>query len=269
MGSEKLGQPLLTADGSHTWHSERFGQSYHSLHGALAESRRVFIELGFEAKLPGSQLPGQLPGSQLPGSSETSGKLTSGKLTVLEMGFGTGLNALLTWLEAEKARIPVHYTTLEAYPIALEEAAALNYDAVLGTDRLAILHSAAWGKDVALSDFFTVRKERTTLENFIPIPSEGLRVCGLKSADAQSLARDRDEGRFDLIYFDAFGPRTQPELWTPEVFTALAEMMPPGGVLTTYSSKGSVRRALQQAGFRVEKHPGPPGKLEVVRAIKT
>ncbi|MBC7892894.1 MAG: tRNA (5-methylaminomethyl-2-thiouridine)(34)-methyltransferase MnmD [Sphingobacteriaceae bacterium] len=233
MGSEKLDRTLLTADGSHTWYSERFGQSYHSRHGALAESRRVFLELGFEAKLPG-------------------------KLAVLEMGFGTGLNALLTWLEAEKKQIPVYYTTLEAYPIAPEEAAALNYDTVLGTDWLATLHGSVWGEDVVLSEFFTVRKEHTTLE-------EWLRSVGTAHLRFKSYAM---EPTFDLIYFDAFGPRTQPELWTPEVFTALARMMPPDGVLTTYSSKGSVRRALQQAGFRVEKHRGPPGKLEVVRAIK-
>lgn len=248
MGSEKLGRAVLTADGSHTLFSERFGQSYHSLHGALDESRRVFIELGFEAKLPGI----------VPRGVKTSGKLT-GKLAVLEMGFGTGLNALLTWLEAEKARIPVHYTALEAYPISPEEAAALNYDAVLGTDRLATLHGAAWGEDVALSEFFTLRKEHTTLE-------EWLRRVWL---EPQTCSPNATEQTFDLIYFDAFAPRTQPELWTPEVFSALAGMMRPGGVLTTYSSKGSVRRALQQAGFRVEKHPGPPGKLEVVRAIKS
>jgi len=240
MGFEKLDRTVLTADGSHTWYSERFGQSYHSRHGALAESRRVFLELGFEAKLPGSQLPG---------SSETSGKLTSGKLSILEMGFGTGLNALLTWMEADKKQIPVHYTTLEAYPISSGEAETLQYDALLGTDRVPVLHAAAWGEDVVLSDYFTLRKEGVMLETFVAGGSG-------------------NHERFDLIYFDAFGPRTQPELWTPDVFAALAGMMPPDGVLTTYSAKGSVRRALEQAGFRVEKHPGPPGKSEVVRAIK-
>jgi tRNA U34 5-methylaminomethyl-2-thiouridine-forming methyltransferase MnmC len=220
---ENLNRSIATADGSHTLVSDRFGQTYHSVHGALAESRRVFLQLGFEF-------------------------VTEAKtgISVLEMGFGTGLNALLTWLEADHRRLPVRYVTLEAYPISPEDVAALNYDAVLRTDRLRRLHEAPWGVDVALGEFFTIRKERTTMEAFIA--SDGSKP-------------------YDLIYFDAFSPDTQPELWTAEVFSALARKMPSGGVLTTYSAKGSVRRALQAAGFRVEKHPGPPGKREVVRAV--
>ncbi|MCY7351810.1 MAG: tRNA (5-methylaminomethyl-2-thiouridine)(34)-methyltransferase MnmD [Cytophagaceae bacterium] len=219
---------LTTTDGSHTLFSERFGQAYHSAHGALTESRRVYLELGFE------YVAGQNP-----------------PVRVLEMGFGTGLNALLTWMEAEKRGLPVQYTALEAYPIGLEDVAVLNYDQVLKSNRLRALHEAAWGEDVSLSEWFTLRKMATTLEEF----------C----ADGE---RGSPVEEVDVIYFDAFGPRTQPELWTAEIFTALAKRLRSGGVLTTYSSKGSVRRALKQAGFTVEKHRGPPGKLEVVRAIK-
>jgi len=222
---ENLNRPVATADGSHTLVSDRFGQSYHSVHGALAESRRVFLELGFEFLAE-----------------------TKTAISVLEMGFGTGLNALLTWLEAERRSLPVRYVTLEAYPVSPADVAALNYDAVLRTDRLRQLHAASWGEDVPLGEFFTLRKEGTTLEDF------------LRPAAAEPV-------NYALVYFDAFSPDTQPELWTAEVFTKIAKKMPSGGVLTTYSAKGSVRRALQAAGFRVEKHPGPPGKREVVRAV--
>ncbi len=227
---ENLNRLVNTADGSHTLVSDHFGQSYHSLHGALAESRRVYLELGFDFVAE-----------------------TKTEVSTLEMGFGTGLNALLTWLQAERRGIRVRYTALEAYPVWWEEISVLNYDAILQTDRLRRLHEASWGEDLALSELFTLRKERMMLESFIH--SEGI----------NSLAMD--ERRYDLIYFDAFSPRTQPELWTAEVFAALAQRMRPGGVLTTYSSKGSVRRALQAAGFRVQKHPGPLGKHEVVRAV--
>lgn len=235
---ENLNRPVTTADGSHTLVSDRFGQSYHSVHGALAESRRVFLELGFEFLAE-----------------------TKTEISVLEMGFGTGLNALLTWLEADRRGLPVRYVTLEAYPISPADVAALNYDEVLQTDRLRQLHQAPWGEDVPLGEYFTLRTEGMALEDFLhrPIPSEGFKP----------FARDgtMEEENYDLVYFDAFSPDTQPELWTAEVFTKIAKKMPRGGVLTTYSAKGSVRRALQAAGFRVEKHPGPPGKREVVRAV--
>lgn len=217
---------VTTSDGSPTLYSARFGQSYHSLHGALTESRRVYLELGF-AYVAEQQTV----------------------LHVLEMGFGTGLNALLTWIEAEKRGLQVQYTALEAYPIGPEDVAVLNSNPVLESDRFLALHEAAWGKEIQLSAGFSLQKIATTLEEF---------------CDGGVPIRE-----VDLIYFDAFGPRTQPELWTPEVFAALANVLRSGGVLTTYSSKGSVRRALKQAGFVVEKHRGPPGKLEIVRAIFT
>lgn len=241
---ENLNRLVATADGSHTLVSERFGQSYHSVHGALAESRRVFLELGFEFVAANAK-----PRKSL--------EALAG-INLLEMGFGTGLNALLTWLEAERRGVRVRYTTLEAYLVSPADVAALNYDDVLHTDRLQQLHEAPWGEDVALGEFFTIRKERTTLEAFIH--GEGIKPT------TNVLATDGSK-QYNLIYFDAFSPDTQPELWTAEVFAALAQKMAPGGVLTTYSAKGDVRRSLQAAGFRVEKHPGPPGKREVVRAV--
>jgi tRNA U34 5-methylaminomethyl-2-thiouridine-forming methyltransferase MnmC len=257
---ENLNRPVPTADGSHTLLSDRFGQSYHSVHGALAESRRVFLELGFEfvADHPNPRK----------GSETLAGLASPDRLNVLEMGFGTGLNALLTWLEADRRALPVRYTTLEAYPISSTDLSALNYDAVLHTDRLRHLHAAPWGEDVPLGEFFTIRKERTTLEKFLGMPEpDSASLSGRFKPPAEGSRIRLGNNDVDLVYFDAFSPDTQPELWTAEVFTGLAKKMAPNGVLTTYSAKGSVRRALQAAGFRVEKHPGPPGKREVVRAV--
>lgn len=212
---------VLTADGSHTLFNATLNQTYHSIDGALQESLRVFIELGLYEIAKQKKA-----------------------INLLEMGFGTGLNALLTLEEAEKLNLYVHYTGIEAYPISVEEAKQLNYDAVLQTQYLLSLHKADWEREISLTPFFRLLKKQTTLQHFV------------------------GERQYDLVYFDAFAPKIQPELWTVEVFEKLALIMPSGGILTTYSSKGQVRRNLLAAGFWVEKHPGPGKKQEVVRAIK-
>ncbi|RMG71139.1 MAG: SAM-dependent methyltransferase, partial [Bacteroidetes bacterium] len=159
-------------------------------------------------------------------------------------GFGTGLNALLTWLHAGDT--PIAYTAIEAYPLAPEQISALNYPQVLtdpqATEAFAQLHQAPWDALTPLRPGFTLLKHATTLEAYQP------------------------EGTFDLIYYDAFAPNAQPELWSEAVMARLFTWLDPGGIFITYSAKSSVRRGLIQAGFGVEKLPGPPGKREMLRA---
>ncbi len=216
---------VVTKDGSHTLYSARFNQWYHSLSGAFQESRRIFLELGFDYVKESAPKP----------------------LRILEMGFGTGSNALLTFVKSQEEQIPVHYTSLEAYPVAAEAYEKLNYDALMHSTILQSLHQASWNEAVVIHPDFILEKIQTTIQDFIQ----------------QDFAGES----YDLVYYDAFAPSSQPELWTPEIFTGLAKTLHPGSVLTTYCSKGEVRRALKAAGFRIEKHPGPGYKREVVRAI--
>jgi tRNA U34 5-methylaminomethyl-2-thiouridine-forming methyltransferase MnmC len=199
---------LQTADGSHTF---RLGDShitYHSAYGAIMESRHVYINAGLKYRL------------------------ANAPLNIFEMGFGTGLNALLTMQEAN---VPVYYQAAELYPLTPEEYSALNYD-------VPDLHKAAWEKDVAINNNFTLHKTN------------------------QSILTLQTEKKFDLIYYDAFAPSAQPELWDKDVFAKLFSWMNKDGVLVTYCSKGDVRRAMLAVGFKVEKLKGPFGKREMLRA---
>ncbi len=216
--------PVLTEDGSVTLFNRELGEHYHSIHGAVQESGHVFIDAGFKA---------------------AAAKFA--QITVLEIGFGTGLNALLTFMEAEKAGITVNYHTLEPFPIDDDTANSLNYCDLPGLEHLkgifTKMHSAAPGTDVLLSPDFNFRKEKVHLQEY-----------------------HAGELRVNLVYFDAFSPETAPELWKPEIFERLRQWVIPGGVLVTYSAKGEVRRSLQGAGFATERLPGPPGKREILRA---
>ncbi|MCD8538459.1 MAG: tRNA (5-methylaminomethyl-2-thiouridine)(34)-methyltransferase MnmD [Leadbetterella sp.] len=203
-----------TSDGSVTFFSEKYGQTYHSVHGARTESGRVFIELGFDHVIAGGKRP-----------------------EILEVGFGTGLNAWLTWQRAEESGLEVSYTGLEAYPLSAAQYRMLPAG-------LQPLHELSWGEQHTLSRSFNVIKLAIRLEDF------------------------RSESLYNLVYFDAFSPDAQPELWSAEMFIKIGNMLCPDGVLTTYCSKSSVQRNLRSAGFTVEKHPGPPHKREVIRAIK-
>lgn len=216
---------IITADGSHTLAIPQMNVTYHSKHGAIQESKHVYIEAGFNYSLPFLQQPGLI--------------------NIFEMGFGTGLNAFLTSIEAAKKKQKVYYVALEQYPLRNEEALQLNYpESLLHKKWFDALHECKWNEEVAINDFFTLKKEQDDIITF-------------------SISR-----QFNIIYYDAFSPTVQPQLWTEEIFKKLCPMLYPGGILVTYCSKSDVRRAMQAAGFIIEKIPGPRGKREMVRALK-
>lgn len=218
-----------TEDGTPTLYNPGLGEHYHSIHGARAESEHIFIEMGLKHWLRQNT--------------------THDTLHILEYGFGTGLNALLTLRESFGTDCNIHYTTLELYPIKAEVYNALSFpmEDFDSDTYLQTLHQAPWGIDYSLDDckHFTLRKEEQAFEHY------------------------ESESEIDLIYFDAFSPETQGELWTEEIFRRLYAKSRAGAVLTTYCAKGEVRRRLQRAGWIVERLPGPPGKREILRATKT
>ena len=217
---------ILTNDGSHSVYSETYGVTYHSTHGAVTESAHVFIAAGLRYKA-----------------------VVQREIAILETGFGTGLNAFMSWLEAERRNLHVRYVGLEIAPVAQEEAEALNYAELLGVPERAgdfqALHQCAWGADHVFSEQFYFRKEQVSIEVYE--------------------AREA----FDVIYFDAFAPQAQPELWTAEVFARMYGALRPEGVLVTYCAQGAFKRTLKQVGFQVERLQGPPGKREMTRATKS
>ncbi len=226
---------ITTADGSKTIHLVEWNEHYHSVHGAIQEANHVFIKHGllfFVASLVGLKL---------------SKNQIHHNISILEIGFGTGLNTFITLLEAEKRKLNIDYFGVEAFPISTEELQALNYPEQLkeNTDEIFHkIHQSPWDECQAITPQFSLTKQK-------------------KFFDAID-----DKEAFDIIYFDAFGARVQPELWTELIFKAMYEALKPNGLLVTYSAKGSVRRAMQSVGFQVEKLPGPPGKREMLRANK-
>ncbi len=217
-------QAEKTKDGSSTLFVPELNQHYHSIHGALQESLHVFIGAGWD---------------QFKGRDQIS---------ILEVGFGTGLNALLTAERAAAEGRKTAYTSIEKYPLTLAEAGQLNYGQQLpsetATELLTKLHQAPWEEWSPISQQFQLKKLRSDLRAF------------------------EAENEFDLIYFDAFAPSAQPQLWTIAVFESMYRSLKPGGMLTTYCVKGEIRRNMKVAGFKVEKIPGPPGKREMARAWK-
>jgi tRNA U34 5-methylaminomethyl-2-thiouridine-forming methyltransferase MnmC len=170
---------------------------------------------------------------------------SSSPLTIFEMGFGTGLNAFLTVIEAKNQKIKIQYIAVEQFPITPEEAASLNYPDVLDhADLFHTIHECKWNEAVSINEYFTLKKVEANLLNF------------------------SSSQYFNLVYYDAFAPGAQPELWTKGIFEKIFHMLESNGVLVTYCSKGDVRRAMIAAGFAVKKMPGPPGKREMLRAIK-
>jgi len=212
----------LTADGSHTLYVADLDEHYHSHFGALTESRHIFINAGLAT-------------------------IDSSHVSILEVGFGTGLNALLTALFAEEHLLHVSYTSLEKYPLEQSVIDTLNYGSLTGQggpEVFEAIHEARWGVGTKINDWFTLKK----------IESD--------------LTRDDPAGIFDLIYFDAFGPDKQPEMWGEEVMQRITAVTRPGTVLVTYSAKGNLKRMLKNLGFEVNLLPGPPGKRVMTRAVR-
>jgi tRNA U34 5-methylaminomethyl-2-thiouridine-forming methyltransferase MnmC len=214
---------FLTEDGSHSIRVPELNVTYHSRHGAIQESAHVFIESGLK-------------------------HINKKNINILEVGFGTGLNALLTLIEAEKNDLQILYDVVELYPLDSVSVASLNYLPLLKSQHLATafsyMHECEWNATAKISGQFDIRK-----------------VLG-------DIRHVEMTGNYDLVYFDAFGPAAQPELWTKEVFKKIYDASKEGCILVTYCSKGIVRRAMTDAGFSVSKIPGPKGKREIVRAVK-
>ena len=216
---------IETSDGSTSFYNEELDETYHSRHGAMQESLHVFIGAGL--------IPLQKQQKEI---------------SILEMGFGTGLNAWLTAIKGADLNLKISYTTLEAFPITNKQIEKLNYP--------------EWGKSEAEKEIFS-KIHNVPWEEFNDI-NKHFRIKKLKINFEDFYANQK----FDLIYFDAFGPDTQPELWSDEIFKKMYQALKPGGTLVTYSVKGSVRRAMKSVGFEVGKIPGPPGKREMSRAVK-
>lgn len=212
-----------TADGSHTLFIPEMDEHYHSVNGAVQESRHVFIEAGLHHQ-------------------------AKKDITVFEIGFGTGLNAFLTLLAAEENGRKVDYHSVELYPLEPELVQSLNYGDVICPEKKELfqaLHAAPWNEAAGITNLFTLHKIQGD-NNSCALP-EGI----------------------DLVYFDAFAPDKQPEMWNQEIFDRLYAHMAEGGILTTYCAKGAVRRMMKEAGYSVERIPGPPGKREMLRAIRS
>ena len=213
---------ITTTDGSHTLYVPGMDEHYHSHFGALTESKHIFINAGLASLGPGP-------------------------VSILEVGFGTGLNALLSATYAETNKIAVSYISLEKYPLDPSVVRQLNYGSLAGEggeDLFNAIHEAPWNLPSRINDWFTLEKRES------------------------DLTTDQLTGSYDMIFFDAFGPDKQPEMWTEEVLRKIKEVTHPGSVFVTYSAKGTLKRMLRSLGFEVTHLPGPPGKRVITRAIK-
>ncbi|MEA3445930.1 MAG: tRNA (5-methylaminomethyl-2-thiouridine)(34)-methyltransferase MnmD [Bacteroidota bacterium] len=211
---------IVTSDGSHTLFIPGLNEQYHSVHGAVQESQHVYIDAGLK-------------------------NCEKDEISVFEMGFGTGLNALMTFQYALRKRKKINYYCIEKYPLSEEEYILLNYANQLKINERGIfkkMHELKNGESLQITDYFRLTKFISDIKDF------------------------KFSFNFDVCFFDAFAPDIQPGLWTSKIFSKLFEAMNEGGILTTYSAKGIVKRNLQHAGFKVEKLPGPPGKREIIRA---
>ncbi|MEM9887520.1 MAG: tRNA (5-methylaminomethyl-2-thiouridine)(34)-methyltransferase MnmD [Bacteroidota bacterium] len=215
-----------TQDGSHSIFSKQFGVSYHSKYGAVQETQHVFIDAALRFKA-----------------------VLQRNISILEVGFGTGLNALMTYLEARKRNLNIHYTTYEAFPITQQEVGTLNYREILSVEEedtgiFDQLHTLDWELPHTINENFNFRKHLQTFDHI--------------SYDAV----------FDIIYFDAFAPNAQSELWELPMMKKMYAALKENGILVTYCAKGAVKRNMKEAGFTIERLKGPPGKREMTRAVK-
>ena len=213
-----------TEDGSPTIYLPELDEHYHSVHGAIQESSHIFIQAGLRS-------------------------LPAGHIRILEVGFGTGLNAFLTLLETfNNPNLSIEYFTVERYPLSTDITEQLDYPHLLAPDRadlFAALHRAPWDKPVNITPAFTLHKIEGDIAT-VPLPDD-----------------------INLIYFDAFAPEKQPEMWQQSIFDRIASHASPQSVIVTYCAKGDVRRGWQATGFRMEKLAGPPGKRHILRGTKT
>lgn len=216
---------IQSNDNSHTLYRSDIDEHYHSIHGAIQESEHVFIKAGIVDFL------------------NTNPKMN---LKILEIGFGTGLNVLLTLnLTKKSENLKIEYTTLEPYPIAKEIIEKLNYpQSDLERKIFNQIHRSSWSKRNKIIDTFILKKEKVKLQNF------------------------NSHEFFDIIFYDAFGPKAQKEMWDISRFKKLYDLIYPNGKLVTYCAKGQVRRDLQKVGFKVERLKGPKGKREMIRATR-
>lgn len=217
---------IITADGSSTLILNGLNEQYHSINGALQESTVVYIQNGLNY-------------------------FTNKNLKILEIGFGTGLNCLLSYAANAEKKLPktIDYTALEPFPINIDLLNQLNYDTLIETKFAAEffkeIHQFATLEKKEIQPHFFLTKSLLSIQQF-----------------------NTEEALFDLIYFDAFSPSIQPEMWTLDIFIKLFSLLKKGGILVTYCAKGEVKRTLKTAGFKIENLAGPPGKREVTRAIK-
>jgi len=219
---------IISEDGSHTIELIGKNEQYHSTHGAIQESKHVYIQHGLARISQNKQ-----------------------QINILEVGMGTGLNVLLSYQYALKNQLHINYTAIEAYPLENKIWSQLNYAKLIEdkNDLSAIyhkIHISEWNKELLLNDQFHMKKINR------PIQETQLK-----------------DNYFDLVYFDAFNPDLEPQLWSAEVFSNLYHSMKMDSLLSTYSTKGIIKRALKSCGFSIEKKPGPPGKREILNAIKT
>lgn len=214
---------IRTKDGSTTIHIKDWDECYHSKHGAIQEAQHVFIKNGLAL-------------------------YQNQSVSILEIGFGTGLNAFITYLESKKLDLEINYVGVEAYPVSISELSAMNYVSELNADDknaiFNLFHESNWEEKVIIDPFFTITKRQQFFEEIT------------------------DCEQYDLIYFDAFGYRVQPDLWSTSIFKKMHTALRPGGKLVTYAARGVVKRSMIEVGFTVEKLPGPPGKREMFRATK-
>jgi tRNA U34 5-methylaminomethyl-2-thiouridine-forming methyltransferase MnmC len=215
---------IITKDGSTSIYIPEWDETYHSKFGAIQEAYHVFIKNGLDVL------------------ADTS------EISILEIGFGTGLNALITMLEAEKRQIKVNYVGVEAYPVAFEDIVQLNYATQLEVPNRQAdfeqLHTLPWEETIEVTPYFTLTKRK------------------------QFFSEITDENAFDIVYFDAFGYNVQPELWNEAIFEKMFCALKSKGILTTYACRTTIKNAMQTVGFQTMKLPGAPGKREMLRALK-
>jgi tRNA U34 5-methylaminomethyl-2-thiouridine-forming methyltransferase MnmC len=214
---------ILTDDGSSSLYIPEMDETYHSRHGAIQEAKHVFIEQGVK-------------------------RLNQSCVRIFEMGFGTGLNALLSAIEAEKSNVQIDYVGLEAFPVEKEIYNALNYTSLIGEEYSPLfskLHDVDWELPSAINKCFTLTKNALKIQDYL-----------------------FEKESFDIVYYDAFGPRVQSELWSVAILAKLFDGIKQGGFLVTYCAQGQFKRNLKAVGFEVQRLPGPPGKREMTLAIK-